>query len=159
MTTASIKHVAALTDRIAYRSRTMASLWRDWLRLAAVGAIYAALLASYYTNPAPRSLAGLVVPNTVAAWLRPRALCRGVAESCARSASCGDAVDRRCAAAAREGLDLASARCHGALFAIETAADAERAADAARACLRRRLRRPFRRAGLPAPALPRAAAG
>jgi len=62
-------------------------------------------------------------------------------------------VGRRCAAAAGEAIGRASALCYAALFAIEPTGGTPATLDAARNCLKKAYRRPFRNAGLERPRL------
>ena len=130
---------------------------KDAAKVACLGLVYVLLVVNYWRNPAPRSLRGLAVPDFAVAWLRERPLCRTVSQACGASEACGEAstVPPRCAAAARRGIGLASAKCYAELFAIEAAPE-DAALDrvvAARACLRRSYRSAFSREGLPAPRL------
>ena len=97
------------------------AMWRDYARLSALAFIWLVLIGSYWTNPAPASLAGIALPKDVGRWLNRGALCREVAERCAKGNNCGDAVNERCGRAASAAVLRASGRCRSALAAIEPA--------------------------------------
>ena len=71
------------------------AMWRDYARLSALAAIWLVLVGSYWTHPAPASLAGIALPKDVGRWLNRGALCREVAGRCAKD-NCGDGVNERC---------------------------------------------------------------
>jgi len=129
------------------------AMWRDYARLGAIAAIWLVLVGSYWTNPAPASLAGLALPKDVGRWLNRGALCREVAGRCAKGNNCGDGVTERCGRAASAAVLRASGRCRAALAAIEPADGAAPVVARARDCLRHAYRYAFRREGLPVPRL------
>ena len=129
------------------------AMWKDYARLSALAAIWLIMLGSYWTHPAPASLAGIALPKDVGRWLNRGALCREVATRCAKGNSCGDGVNERCGRAASAAVLRASGRCRGALAAIEPADGAAPVITRARDCLRHAYRYAFRGEGLPAPRL------
>ena len=131
----------------------MTAPWRDAARLGALAAIWLVMIGSYWTNPAPASLAGIALPKEVSRWLNRGALCRSVSTRCAKG-DCGDAatLNERCDRAAAAVL-RASGRCRSALVAIEPADGAAPAIARARDCLRHAYRWAFRHDGLPVPRL------
>ena len=129
------------------------AMWRDYARLGALAAIWLVMIGSYWTNPAPASLAGIALPKDVGRWLNRGALCREVAERCAKGNNCGDGVNERCGRAASAAVLRASGRCRSALAAIEPADGAAPVVARARDCLRHAYRYAFRGEGLPAPRL------
>ena len=131
----------------------MTALWRDAARLGALALIWLVLVGSYWTNPAPASLAGIALPKDVGRWLNRGALCREVAERCAKGNNCGDGVNERCGRAASAAVLRASGRCRSALAAIEPADGAAPVVARARDCLRHAYRYAFRGEGLPGPRL------
>ena len=128
-------------------------MWRDYARLSALAAIWLVMIGSYWTHPAPASLAGIALPKDVGRWLNRGALCREVAGRCAKGSNCGDGVNERCGRAASAAVLRASGRCRGALAAIEPADGAAPVVARARDCLRNAYRYAFRGEGLPAPRL------
>jgi hypothetical protein len=132
----------------------MTSLWKDASRLGALAAIWLVMIGSYWTNPAPASLAGIALPKEVSRWLNRGALCREASTRCARG-DCGDAatLNERCNRAAAAAVLRASGRCRSTLVAIEPADGAAPAIGRARDCLRHAYRWAFRREGLPGPRL------
>ena len=128
------------------------AMWRDYARLGALAAIWLVLIGSYWTNPAPASLAGIALPKDVGRWLNRGALCREVAGRCAKG-ECGDGVNERCGRAASAAVLRASGRCRSALAAIEPADGAAPVVARARDCLRHAYRYAFRGEGLPVPRL------
>ena len=132
----------------------MTALWRDAARLGALTLVWLVMIGSYWTNPAPASLAGIALPKDVGRWLNRGALCREVAERCAKGNNCGDGViNERCGRAASAAVLRASGRCRGALAAIEPADGAAPVIARARDCLRHAYRYAFRGEGLPVPRL------
>ena len=131
----------------------MTALWRDAARLCTLAFIWLVMVGSYWTNPAPASLAGIALPKDVGRWLNRGALCREVAERCAKGKNCGDGVNERCGRAASAGVLRASGRCRSALAAIEPADGAAPVVARARDCLRHAYRYAFRGEGLPGPRL------
>ena len=131
----------------------MTALWRDAARLGALALIWLVMVGSYWTNPAPASLAGIALPKDVGRWLNRGALCREVAGRCAKGNNCGDGVNERCGRAASAAVLRASGRCRGALAAIEPADGAAPVVARARDCLRHAYRYAFRGEGLPVPRL------
>ena len=131
----------------------MTALWRDAARLGALALIWLVLVGSYWTNPAPASLAGIALPKDVGRWLNRGALCREVAGRCAKGNNCGDGVNERCGRAASAAVLRASGRCRSALAAIEPADGAAPVVARARDCLRHAYRYAFRGEGLPVPRL------
>jgi hypothetical protein len=129
------------------------AMWRDYARLSALAAIWLILVGSYWTNPAPASLAGIALPKDVGRWLNRGALCREVAGRCAKGNNCGDGVNERCGRAASAAVLRASGRCRSALAAIEPADGAAPVITRARDCLRHAYRYAFRGEGLPVPRL------
>ena len=132
--------------------RCRRAMWRDYARLSALAAIWLVLVGSYWTHPAPASLAGIALPKDVGRWLNRGALCREVAGRCAKG-DCGDGVNERCGRAASAAMLRASGRCRSALAAIEPADGAAPVVARARDCLRHAYRYAFRGEGLPAPRL------
>ena len=135
------------------RCSAMTALWRDAARLGALTLVWLVMIGSYWTNPAPASLAGIALPKDVGRWLNRGALCREVATRCAKGSNCGDGVNERCGRAASAAVLRASGRCRGALAAIEPADGAAPVIARARDCLRHAYRYAFRGEGLPAPRL------
>ena len=133
--------------------RCRRAMWRDYARLGALAAIWLVMVGSYWTHPAPASLAGIALPKDVGRWLNRGALCREVAGRCAKGNNCGDGVNERCGRAASAAVLRASGRCRGALAAIEPADGAAPVVARARDCLRHAYRYAFRGEGLPVPRL------
>ncbi len=143
-----VPHSGAATVRLSPRE-----MWRDYARLSALAAIWLVMVGSYWTNPAPASLAGIALPKDVGRWLNRGALCREVAGRCEKGNNCGDGVNERCGRAASSGVLRASGRCRSALAAIEPADGAAPVVALARDCLRHAYRYAFRGEGLPVPRL------
>ena len=132
----------------------MTALWRDAVRLGALALVWLVMVGSYWTNPAPASLAGIALPKDVGRWLNRGALCREVAGRCANGNKCGDgAINERCGRAASAAVLSASGRCRSALAAIEPSDGAAPVVARARDCLRHAYRYAFRGEGLPGPRL------
>ena len=147
-----LDHICA-TSVLPQYTLSPRAMWRDYARLSALAAIWLVMIGSYWTNPAPASLAGIALPKDVGRWLNRGALCREVAERCAKGNNCGDGVNERCGRAASAAVLRASGRCRGALAAIEPADGAAPVVARARDCLRQAYRYAFRGEGLPAPRL------